>query len=167
MSTDQPHFRFNPGAYEEGRSFKQSRESCDVCSRPCVWEYTGSIYAQAKPTVCARCIDGYKLKAFLGDKSFALHDIDICGADPALAQEVLQRTPGVACFNPFDWPVLDTKPLAFMGYGDHEALIAIPAVRAAIEQAFEPFGWDYGPSPYALIFKEIDGDRFRAVVDFD
>ena len=167
MSTDQPHFRFNPGAYEDGRSFKPSRANCDVCARPCVWEYTGGIYALTEPTVCARCISEGRLGAFLGDESFALHDIVISGAEPALAAEVLQRTPGVACFNPFDWPVLDAKPLAFMGYGEDEGLIAVPGARAAIKDAFGTFGWDYGPSPYALIFKEIDGDRYRVAIDLD
>jgi uncharacterized protein CbrC (UPF0167 family) len=132
-----------------------------------VWEYVGVIYAVTTPTVCARCIADGRLGALLDDEKFALHDIQIVNADPALAQEVLQRTPGVACFNPFDWPVLDANPLAFMGYGEDEALIAVPAVRAAMESAFRKFGWEFGPSPYALIFKELDGDRYKVVIDLD
>jgi uncharacterized protein CbrC (UPF0167 family) len=89
------------------------------------------------------------------------------GAEPALAKEVLQRTPGVACFNPFDWPVLDAKPLAFVGYGEDPDLFANPDVRAAIGEALEALGWDCGPSPYALIFREIDGKRYRVSVDLD
>ncbi|WP_298289493.1 CbrC family protein [Novosphingobium sp.] len=102
MHTDQPFFRFNPNAYAEGRSFQPSQEVCEVCSRPSVWQYNGSIYAAAKPIVCARCIAEDRLGAFLTDHHFALHDIEIFDAEPALAKEVLQRTPGIDCFNPYE-----------------------------------------------------------------
>ena len=49
MSDDQPYFRFNPGAYEDGRSFERSSDVCEVCSRPCVWKYTGGVYATEEP----------------------------------------------------------------------------------------------------------------------
>ena len=167
MSGDQPYFRFNPGAYEDGRSFERSSDVCEVCSRPCVWKYTGNIYAKEEPSVvCARCIANGELGKFLGD--FGLHDVDLSGAEPSLKMEVRQRTPGVACYNPFEWPVLDAKPLAFAGYGEDENLLDIAAVRSAIEAAFGEIGQKFnGPTPYALVFKEIDGERYRAVVDFD
>ena len=169
MSDDQPHFRFNPGAYEDGHSFERSSEVCEVCSRPCVWKYTGGIYTREKPAaVCARCIATGALGRFFGDKHFSLHDIDMSGAEPGLKKEVLQRTPGIACYNPFDWPVLDAKHLAFVGYGEDQDLLAIAAVRSAIEAAFAEIGQKFsGPTSYALIFKEIDGERYRVVVDFD
>jgi len=168
VSDGQPFFRFNPGAYSQGRSFfTSSQRNCEACNLPCEWEYTGVIYAPTSPIVCARCIADGRLGALLGKGRFALHDIDISDAEPALAEEVLQRTPGVACFNPFSWPVLDAKPLAFMGYGGDEALIAIHAVRTVMEREFERFGWEFEPSPYVLIFKELDGDRYRAVIDLD
>jgi uncharacterized protein len=168
MSGDQPYFRFNPRAYEEGRSFERSHEVCDVCSSPCVWKYTGGIYAIEEPIVCARCIANGELGKFFGDKHFSLQDIEMSGAEPSLEKEVLQRTPGVACYNPFDWPVLDGKPLAFVGYGEDKDLLDIAAVRSAIEAAFGEIGRKFdGPTSYALVFKEIDGERYRAVVDFD
>lgn len=169
MSADQPYFRFNPGAYEEGRSFERSSEVCDVCSRPCVWKYTGGIYTEEEPAVvCARCIANDALGRFLGDERFSLQDIAISGAQPSLQTEVLQRTPGVVSYNAFDWPVLDAKPLAFVGYGEDENLLDIDAVRSAIETAFAEIGRKFaGPTSYALVFKEIDGERYRAVVDFD
>ncbi|WP_380872459.1 CbrC family protein [Sphingomonas sp. DBB INV C78] len=167
MTADQPLFRFNPGAYDEKRSLKPSQEICEVCSKPCVWTYTGNIYSLTTPTVCARCIADGELEAFLRDDFFTLHDIEIDGADPSLEQELLKRTPGVACFNPFSWPVLDGIPLAFMGYGNEKDLIALPEVRAAMSEAFEGFGLKCAPSPYALIFKEVDGPRYRVVIDHD
>jgi uncharacterized protein CbrC (UPF0167 family) len=120
MSNDQPYFRFNPGAYEEGRSFERSSDTCDVCLRPSVWKYTGGVYATEDPVVCARCIANGELGRFLGGKHFSLHDIEMNGAEPSLAKEILQRTPG-----------------------------------------------SRAPTSYALVFKEIDGERYRAVVDFD
>lgn len=79
----------------------------------------------------------------------------------------MQRTPGVACFNPFDWPVLDGKPLAFLGYGDEPGLSDQPDVRAAVAREFAVHGVEAEASPYALIFKEIDGSRYRVVLDSD
>ena len=168
MSDGPPCFRFNPGAYAEGRSFERSSDVCEVCSRPCGWKYTGGVYAPEDPVVCARCIASGELGKFLGDVHFSLHDIAMSGAEPDLEKEVLQRTPGVASCNPFDWPVLDAKPLAFVGYGEHEDLLDIVAVRSAIEAAFGEIGQRFdGPTSYALVFKEIDGERYRAVIDFD
>jgi len=54
---------------------------------------------------------------------------------------LLERTPGVACFNPFEWPVLDSMPMAFLGYGEDEGLLAIDAVRSAINETFAEVGW--------------------------
>jgi uncharacterized protein CbrC (UPF0167 family) len=169
MSDDQPYFRFNPRAYEDGHSFERSSDNCEVCSRPCVWKYAGNIYTEEEPAVvCARCIANGELGKFFGDKRFSLQDIGIGGADPDLAMEVLQRTPGVASYNAFDWPVLDAKPMAFVGYGEDQTLLDIAAVRSAIEAAFGEIGRKFnGPTSYALVFKEIDGERYRAVVDFD
>ena len=167
MSEHQPHFRFYPGAYEKDGPFEASTDVCEVCSRPCVWKYTGGIYATEEPVVCARCIANGELGNFLG-KRFSLHDIGMNGAEPSLEDEVLRRTPGVASYNPFDWPVLDGKPLAFLGYGEDKRLLASPAGRSAIKAAFEAIGQTHeGPTSYALIFKEIDGERYCAVIDFD
>ena len=167
MNDDQPFFRFNPRAYD--RAFERSEDVCDVCSRPCVWKYAASVYTAGEaPTVCARCIADGSLGRFLGDARFQLHDIMVDDAEPALEDELLRRTPGVHSFNPYVWPVLDGKPLAFVGYGEDEALIVLPQVQAAIEEAFQDLGWSFeGPTPYALIFKELGGDRYCAVVDLD
>lgn len=167
MSSDQPHFRFNPNAYVGGLSFEPSNDICEACSRPRVWKYAHNIYAARKPGVCARCISEGRLHSLLGDSAFLLHDAHIEDAEPALLSEVLHRTPGFATFNPFKWPVFDGKPLAFMGYGENADLFAMPSVRTAIREAFDAFGWDCEPSPYALVFKEIDGDRCQVSVDLD
>lgn len=164
---DQPFFRFNPNAYEHAKVFEPSTEVCESCARPCVWKYLGGIYAEKEPTVCARCIADGSLANLLGDDRYTLQDVELAGAGQEFEREVLQRTPGVACFNPFEWPVLDAKPMAFIGYGEDERLIAIPAVRTAMESAFAQFGWDFGPSPYALIFREVDGDRYQIEIDLD
>jgi uncharacterized protein CbrC (UPF0167 family) len=167
MTADQPFFRFYPYAYDDPAVFEHSGDRCDVCRRPCVWRYNGSLYATTEPSVCARCITDGRLGAFLREPHHSLQDVEICGADPAMAEEVLQRTPGVASYNPFEWPVFDGKPLAFIGYGDNEAVIAAPGVKAMIEQAFADLGWTSIASRYALVFREVDGQRYRVVPDFD
>lgn len=162
--TDQPFFRFSPRAYETG-SFEASDEKCDLCGRPCVWQYDEGIYAATKQPdfVCARCLADDKLRAYFGAEDYLLHDISLEGVDEAIETELLQRTPGVASFNPFEWPVRDGMPLAFIGYGDDEAVLADPAARLAIAEAFE--GED--SSSYALVFRTLDGGAYEVVADFD
>ena len=166
-SEEQPHFRFNPRAYEPGRAFEASDRICGNCARPCVWEHTAGVYARKPTILCARCIAAGSLETVLGGR-YSFHDGEVEeGCDPALEVELLERTPGVACFNPFEWPVIDGVPLAFLGYGEDEALLGIPAVEAAMAAAFDELGWDAGPSPYALIFRALDGETYRVVVDLD
>lgn len=162
--SEQPFFRFYPKAYADG-VFEPSSEMCDVCDRKAVWLYTGNIYTENEPpNVCARCIADGSLGRKLKPDAFVLQDVVLEGADPALADEILQATPGVACINPFDWPVIEGKPLAFVGQGDDAALKNDPAIRAAICEAFD--GEDAHGS-HALVFKQIDGDAIVAVPDLD
>jgi uncharacterized protein CbrC (UPF0167 family) len=168
MDADQPLFRFNPNAYADGISFKRSQDVCELCRRPSVWEYTGNIYTTSpRSTVCARCIAEDRLLGFLQDDLATLHDVDISGAEISLAKEVITRTPGVPCLNPFEWPVINGIPLAFMGYGDNAALINLPGVEEAIREGFAEYRQDSSLVSYVLIFKQLDGDRYRVVVDLD
>jgi hypothetical protein len=104
-----------------------------------------------------------------GETHFAFHDAQVEGVDPALAEEVLQATPGFATYNPIDWPVIDGMPLAYIGHGDEAVVRADPQVVAAIARAeLEAFGDASGsPSPYAVAFREIDGDRYVVIFDYD
>jgi uncharacterized protein len=169
LMDDAPHFRFYPNAYAAGGYLGRSDKACDLCHRPCGWRFKGCIYAIEKlETICARCIVSGALANHCGDEHFSLHDGEMEDADPTLAQEVLQRTPGIASFNPFTWPTLDRKPLAFVGHGDAPETVAIPEARAAIAAAFAEIDWEPAEeSPYALVFREIDGPRYRAVIDLD
>lgn len=169
MSDDQPFFRFSPRAYSTGRSFEPSEATCDICRRPCIWRHTEGIYAAIEPeSVCARCISDGSLVGYFGDQGWCLHDTDVNDVAPELATELLQRTPGVACFNPFRWPVLDGWPLAFVGYADETEILSDPVACKAISAVFAEVGWNLtGPSPYALVFRELAGTRYRAVLDLD
>lgn len=170
MNIDQPNFRFNPGAYGDGRSFERSNDACDICHKPSVWKYSGSLYAAANPSVCARCIANGDLAKFLNDEHFSFHDIELDGANASLEIELLQRTPGVSCFNPFEWPVLNATPMVFIGYGEDAPILSDDGAQEAIETAFKELDWEFEPgepTPYALVFKEIDGTRYRAVIDLD
>ncbi len=170
MSDDRkPHFRFNPNAYNPGRVFEKSDEICEVCDRPCEWKYTGSIYDQKNPVSCASCIADGSLERFADSKWFGLHDISMEEADPELEREVMCRTPGVACFNPYDWPVIEGVPLAFLMYGDEDSeLWNDLSVREEVKRAFGDSPWDgKKPGAYVLLFKQIDGHEYRAVVDPD
>lgn len=170
MSADKPFFRFHPDAYARG-SFLASRDPCDVCGRSSVWLYHGSVYvAGKKPAVCARCVADGKLAAFL-EGDFGLHDADFDeDVDEALDAEVMQRTPGFSTFNAFTWPVLDGKPLVYVGHGDEDETWENPAAAAAIRKLYKDEGDpipDEGTTPYAIVFRELDGPRYVAIMDLD
>ncbi len=86
--------------------------------------------------------------------------------DEGIIEELLQRTPGVACFNPFTWPVIDRVPLAFIGYGDDKRIWDKPEARAAIVAAFGELD-SACDGPYALVFRTLDGAQYFAVIDMD
>lgn len=163
-----PAFRFHPGAYTRG-SFIASDKACDVCGRASIWLYASSIYVDGdEPDVCARCIHDGRLAAHL-DHDFQMHDAELGGDTTGdLADEVMQRTPGFSTFNAFAWPVLDGKPLAYVGHGDEDALWDDPAAVDAIRAMYEESGETLeGRTPYALVFREVDGDRYLAIIDLD
>ena len=82
-----PHFRFNPGAYDNG-AFEQSLDLCAACGRPCVWKFVGIVYAEGpQPIVCARCIADGGLGRIVRD--YSLHDMEFeDDVDDDLADEV-------------------------------------------------------------------------------
>ena len=169
MSDDKPFFRFHPGAYERG-SFVASDKACDVCERPSIWLYEGIVYvAGDAPAVCARCIADGRLAAFL-DGAFSLHDADFQDdVDEALAEEVMQRTPGFSTFNAFGWPVLDGKPLAFFAHAEEDIVWTTPEAAEAVRTLYRDEQDEEleGRTPYAVVFREADGPRYVAILDFD
>ena len=165
---DQPFFRFYPNAYAEGGPFKRSQELCDICDREAVWLYTGGIFMEGEePSVCARCMADGSLRRKLPKESFTLQDIALGGVGQALADEILTATPEVSCFNTFDWPAIDGVPLAYLGVGDDAALKGDRGAYAAIKAAFEEMGEEDGHPSHALVFKQIDGPAYVAVIDLD
>ncbi len=169
MSGDKPFFRFHPGAYERG-AFIESSKPCDVCAQRSVWLYAGVIYTIGQgPSVCARCIASGRLADHV-DGHFSMHDADFeddVSAD--LDAEVMQRTPGFATFNAFQWPVRRGKPFAYVGHGEEDSTWQNRDAAAAIRKLYAD---EYdekleGTTPYALVFKELDGRKHIAILDLD
>ncbi len=186
-----PRFRFYPAAYDakKGR-FEASQEKCDICEAACVWRYTGPIYMiGASPTVCARCLYAGRIGTFLSDRDdaetralktkhpdwdvtrYSLHDVELEEdvSDNAL-EELMQRTPSVASFNPFDWPVHNALPMAWIGVGTEPELVANPDIWRTMQTEWASLWPDdplTGPTEYLLIFQSIDASAYRAVVDLD
>jgi uncharacterized protein CbrC (UPF0167 family) len=166
--SDQPVFRFYPNAYEDGGPFKPSAETCDICEREAVWLYTGEIYCEGEPpSVCARCMASGAVRQRLPPASYTLQDITLEDADEDLTNEVLLATPGVASINPFNWPVIDGEPLAFVGAGDDASLKRNAAAQRAIAEAFAELGEESGHPSHALVFKRLNTDEYVAVIDLD
>ena len=163
---ERPEFRFYPDAYANASNFEASERPCSICEEPSGYRYIGSIYATEKPeVVCARCLSVGRLVEVCG-RYVQTNDIDYSDEpDSHLWQEVLSRTPGVCSFNPFIWPVIHGKPLAFVGCGDDQRFMNIPEARLAMREAAEEMGWPADePSGYFLMFKEIDGPRYRVAI---
>lgn len=164
-----PAFRFYPRAYDDG-VLKREGGPCEICRRAGAWMYQGAIYTRREDIqVCAQCIHEGRLLAHLGDSHFQLHDIEIEAVGVDLRDELLRRTPGVECFNPFNWPALRGMPLAFIGHGDALGLWDEPEPRAAMVDAWRArmAGALDGPSPYLLVFRELGEGAWRAEVDLD
>lgn len=170
MSADKPTFRFHPGAYDR-QSLVESDTPCDACGEPSGWLYNSVVYVEGdEPQVCARCIaNGSLASHFAGD--YQLHDSDFDGdVDEALAEEVMQRTPGFATYNAFQWPVLDGKPMVYIGHGDEDATWANNDAAEAIRKVWADRGHPLKPgqkTPYGLVFRELDGARYTAIIDLD
>lgn len=165
---DQPHFRFVPGAYEDNLCFLPSQEACGICGKPCVWKYSGNVYAVNDPaSLCARCIADGSLTRHFGKETFGFHDNDV-DASTAYWEEINHRTPGIPTWNPIIWPVIGGMPLAFVASGESKRFPIGPNVDKAIANAWNEIGWDTpGEVSYVLLFKQIDGPEYRAVIDFD
>ena len=166
-----PEFKYYPGAYDDGGAFEPSNAHCEVCDRPCGWRYTGNIYSNSCPdTVCARCLSDGSLFDWVGSEFMQLQDVDFSdhvGAESR--RDVMLRTPGVASFNPFTWPVVDGEPMAFLGVGDRDAFWAIPQCRDAMQAMWrDVLGEELpGPTPYLLIFKRLTTDRYGCALNLD
>ena len=169
IRTSRPHFRFFPDALDRPDLFERSSATCDGCGEPCDCLYKGSLYAPYKPSLCAWCIADGRVGRAINDDEFQFQDVDLRGVDAELAQEVLQRTPGVACYNPFSWPVRNAIPLAFIGYGDEPAILADPRACDAIDAAWraETGSPLEGSCAYLLIFRSLDASTYEAVIDPD
>lgn len=170
MSADKPAFRFHPGAYERG-SLVKSEEPCDACGEPSGWLYNNVVYvADDEPQVCARCISSGKLVDHFED-DYQLHDADFDGdVDDDMAEEIMQRTPGFSTYNAFEWPVLDGKPMVYVGHGDEDTTWANPQAAEAIRKLWADRGQPLKPgqkTPYGMVFRELDGDRYTAIIDLD
>jgi len=169
--SDKPYFRFYPGAYEDKGRFIQSHSECDCCGKPCVLQYDGNIYTalDPKPEVCARCISDGSFEYFMTGRSYSFHDIEFSdNLDRNHFDEVMLRTPGIACYNPFKWPVLNSRPMVFIGYGDNEEVWGIPCAQAAMKSKWlEAMGEELdGKSDCFLVFKDLDKPIYRASIDF-
>ena len=160
-----PEFRFHPTAFAAGRAFEPVEGPCEVCGRSTGWRYTGPLYACREVRPCPDCIAEGRVATYVGDANFTFFDVDLREVQPRWHEELLRRTPGFAVFNPFPWPAKDGAPLAFVGYGDDADLWQDDRARAAMTEAFddEP----EGPSPYALVFRDLEGVDFRVVIDLD
>lgn len=58
--------------------------------------------------------------------------------------------------------------MVYVGHGDEDDTWEDPVAAAAIRKLYEDEGDPLdGPTPYAIVFKELDGPRHIAIMDLD
>ena len=124
-----PAFRFHPDPVQSG-SIERSDERCRACGRVRGFIYTAGCYCveDLDRELCPWCIaDGTAHAKF--DVTF--HDMTLpAGIEPAVAEEIEQRTPGFDNLNPFDWPECCGSPMA---YGEPAGIAEIRARHPGLE----------------------------------
>jgi len=179
MADALPTFRFHP-APEQSGAVERSPASCRACGRARGWIYTGPCYGETDldDELCPWCIADGTAHAKFGA---SFHDMawpeDTAAAD---RDEIEQRTPGFATFNPFDWPACCGAPMAYLepaGIGEvrarhrelegqlmativHELGVSGGAARTLLESLHR----DHSPSVH--VFGCIRCDTRRAHIDF-
>jgi uncharacterized protein CbrC (UPF0167 family) len=129
MSQSLPHFRFHPDPQRSG-SVVAAEVTCDACGLTRSAKYVGPIYVDGdtEPTLCPWCIAEGTAHARFGA---VFQDASFPGnTDPALIAEIEERTPGFATFNPLEWPVCCTLPMA---YGEPTGIAEIRARYRTLE----------------------------------
>jgi|SRR5690606_7321712 len=124
-----PTFRFHPDPVRSG-SVARSDVLCEACGRTRGWAYAGPCHAETEldGRLCPWCIaDGTAHARF--DVTF--HDVVLpADVDPGIADEIEQRTPGFATFQPIDWPACCGVP---MGYVEPCGIAEVRARHAQLE----------------------------------
>lgn len=108
-----PAFRFHPDPVASG-SVARSAATCVVCGQARGHVYTSMTYGErdCDGALCPWCIADGRAHARLG---VTFHDLALPDdLDPAIANEIEQRTPGFATFNPFAWLVCCELPMAYL-----------------------------------------------------
>lgn len=180
MTEPLPTFRFHPDPVQSG-AVEASTATCSVCARARGFVYTGPCYVEDDfdAVLCPWCIaDG---SAF---QRFAVTFAEVSpgpGFDLQTADEIEERTPGFATWNPIDWPVCCKTPMAYLepvGHAElaarHAELAAALPARVAKEFAIAPdeatavcerLHRDHAPT--AHVFRCLHCRTPRVVLDFD
>lgn len=174
-----PVFRFHPDPLLSG-SVHPSDRSCRCCRKKRGFIYTGPVYAEKDldDALCPWCVaDGSAHQKY--DALFVDTEAFVEGTDPALIDEIAQRTPGFSSFQQERWlsccgqpacyvepagsPEIKSKYLRaegdLMGYIVYELGISGGAARRLLENLNRERG------PTAHIFRCARCERYFGYVD--
>lgn len=180
MSQPLPSFRFHPDPLQSG-SIEPSPKPCGCCGQARGYVYTGPCYVEDDfdTELCPWCIaDGKAHRRF----GVTFHELEPGpGIDTAIADEIEERTPGFATFNPVAWPSCCGGPMAYLEPAGHTELKArhaellgrlVPSLEAAMrlpradaERLVDSLQRDH--SPCAHVFRCAECRTSRAEIDFD
>lgn len=108
-----PLFRFHPDPIQSG-SVIPSGATCCVCHEARGHIYAGPIYGECDEieALCPWCIaDGSAHQRY----EVTFHEADLAGdPPPEVREEIDERTPGFATFNPIEWPACCQSPMAYL-----------------------------------------------------
>ena len=180
MTPALPHFRFHPDPLLSG-AVEPSTEPCGVCGQARGFVYTGNCYVEDEfeAQLCPWCIaDGSAHRKF----GVTFNEVALApGIDEAAADEIEERTPGLTCFNPIDWPTCCGAPMAYLEPAGHTEIVArhpklpttlVPQMAAELRvptgEAMRVFrSLQRDQSPCAHVFRCPTCETVRAAIDFD
>ena len=139
-----PHFKYHPDPLGTG-SLREAEppEVCECCGQETAIVYDGPFYAVHRPKcLCPGCIaSGRAAETFHGEFQDS-ESVDAGISDPAMLDELTQRTPGYAGIQQEYWRVHCKEPCAFLGYVGWQELCQLGLVDEVLDDPTLQREWD-------------------------
>lgn len=158
-----PTFRYHPDPVATG-SAVPSQEPCDLCGRPAVLKYQGSIYGRQARVLCLRCIADGTAAARLGDPDGRPAEFTDVGwgvpkdVPPTVVEEVSQRTPGFIGWQQERWLYHCADAAAFLGLVGWNDMKELPDAVASLRAELAELGIDVPEADEQISLLRRDGD---------
>jgi hypothetical protein len=130
-----PGFTYHPDPIGTG-SIAESRVRCDCCGKANGFVYTGAFYSSKSPKkICPACIASGEASRKYDGTFTDSHPLAAAGIDPAIIDEVCNRTPGFLGWQQESWAIHCNDACEFHAHAKLEELQSLTpeAGKAFIE----------------------------------